>query len=54
MDDLQIAELVMQIHANNVRIIDSIKNQIFLISDAGVTHLLASRHNIFRNLKLFK
>jgi hypothetical protein len=39
MDDMQIAKLVMQIHANNVLIIDSIKNQIFLMGGAGVTHV---------------
>jgi hypothetical protein len=29
----------MQIHTNNVLIIDSIKNQIFLMGGAGVTHI---------------
>jgi hypothetical protein len=40
MDDMQIAKLVMQIHANYVLIIDSKKNQIFLMGGAGVTHVL--------------
>jgi hypothetical protein len=39
MDDMQIAKLVMQIHANYVLIIDSKKNQIFLMGGAGVTHV---------------
>jgi hypothetical protein len=40
MDDMQIAKLVMQIHANYVLIIDSKKNQIFLMGGAGVTHVI--------------
>jgi hypothetical protein len=39
MDAMQIAKLVMQIHANNVLNIDSIKNQIFLMGGAGETHV---------------
>jgi hypothetical protein len=42
MDDMQIAKLVMQIHANYVLIIDSKKNQIFLMGGAGVTHVHSS------------
>jgi hypothetical protein len=38
MYDMQIAKLVMQIHANYVLIIDSKKNQIILMGGAGVTH----------------
>jgi hypothetical protein len=40
MDEKQIAKLVMQIHVNNVLIIDSIKNQIFLMGGAGVTQVV--------------
>jgi hypothetical protein len=36
---MQIAKLVMQIHANYVLIIDSKKNQIFLMGGASVTHV---------------
>jgi hypothetical protein len=39
MDDMQIAKLVMQIHANYVLITDSKKNRIFLMGGAGVTHV---------------
>jgi hypothetical protein len=45
MDDMQIAKLVMQIHANYVLIIDSKKNQIFLMGGAGVTHKPISGFN---------
>jgi hypothetical protein len=40
MDEMQIAKLVMQIHANYVLIIDSKKNQIFLMGGVGVTHVI--------------
>jgi hypothetical protein len=47
MDDMQIAKLVMQIHANYVLIIDSKKNQIFLMGGAGVTHVENTSGNLF-------
>jgi hypothetical protein len=37
---MQIAKLVMQIHANYVLIIDRKKNQIFLMGGADVTHVV--------------
>jgi hypothetical protein len=45
---MRIAKMVMQIHANYVLIIDSKKNQIFLMGGAGVTHVLKSRSIYFQ------
>jgi hypothetical protein len=52
MDAMQIAKLVMQIHANNVLNIDSIKNQIFLMGGAGETRVGEPAWQTMRQLPL--
>jgi hypothetical protein len=53
MDAMQIAKLVMQIHANNVLNIDSIKNQIFLMGGASETHVVLLPSDSLMNQNLF-
>jgi hypothetical protein len=50
MDAMQIAKLVMQIYANNVLNIDSIKNQIFLMGGAGETHVVLASYFSFHEI----
>jgi hypothetical protein len=50
----RISAIVMQIHANNVLIIDSIKNQIFLMGGAGYAREMEFSEHIRRGLKTYR